>query len=284
MTAVILQWDPARSGWTGTYAADVDTVKKTGVVRKHWDVPQHPPVLEGMDVWLLILADLPELTGLLGHGIVTRATFRGPIVAPSTSPVHRVEVDFDALLPRGDHVPLPQSTGSGLRDGPGPWTTLLDATDELSLRSAWAEALRPDAGSTAPVPGALPAAAVRRVVVDTFEQDADLRRIALAYRGSVCHACGLDFEQTYGAVGNDVIDVHHITPLAHIDAQYEPDPLVDLIPLCHNCHVVAHSRWPEPYSVQEIKGMLRSGGFLRGSVMTAEQLAAEAAAARILGG
>lgn len=280
MAALIIGWDPGQPGWTGVYAADVETVRRTGVVRQEWQVPGDPALVEGLDVWLLAVGARPAQHGLIGHG--TLAAIRSPTCSEAGSV--EIDVDLDLLLPRGDQVPCADVAGRlpDLRTGEPP-VRFIDGPAELAVRMLWAEANPPDRASLDPLPGALPASAVRRVPVNGFERDQDLRRVAMAHRGSVCHACGLDPEQVYGIEGPAVMQVHHITPHAHLEAGYEVDPLVDLIPLCPTCHVVAHSRWPEPYGVEDIRTMLRGAGFLRGSVLTPEQLESEAAAARILG-
>ncbi|MHA7180401.1 HNH endonuclease [Arthrobacter sp. MDB2-24] len=282
MTALIIEWDPERPEWSGTYASDVGTVRSTGVVRQRWMVPAGTPLDPGMDVWLTVTGRRPAMRGLIGHGTLAGLPSDAAAAPVPDEPASCIEVDFDSLLSHGDQVPLdtlierlPALTG-------GFGVLAVDGGTEVAVRSLWAAAGSPEPGSLDPVPGALPSTAVTRVVVNRFERDPELRRVAVAHRGSACHACGMDFEQGYG-VAADLIQVHHITPLELVDSRYEVDPLVDLIPLCPNCHVVAHSRWPEPLTVEEIRTRLRTSGFLRGSVLTDEQLEAEASATRMLG-
>jgi len=60
--------------------------------------------------------------------------------------------------------------------------------------------------------------------------------------GSVfCEACKFQFEESYGDYAKDVIDVHHIRPLASL----LPNTLTrlsDLMLLCPNCHRVVHRK------------------------------------------
>lgn len=278
MAAVILPWDPDERAWPGVHARDVGTVRRTGVLRLRWELPAVTAVDDGADLWLVVVGEHPSARGVIGHGIV-----RGTTPVPGTSSVC-ADIDIDLLLPHGDQVPLAQllERVPGL-DLTGVGAVLVTGTAEVPLRELWAEANPPEPGVPDPVAGALPSDHVKRVPVSAFERDPDLRRRAIANGGSACRACGLDLELAYGAPGADLVQVHHITPLAHITPDYEIDPLVDLVPLCPTCHAVAHSRRPEPYSVQDIRTMLRSRGFLRGTVVTDEQLEAEEAAARMLG-
>ncbi|MDR0499353.1 MAG: HNH endonuclease [Holophagales bacterium] len=76
-------------------------------------------------------------------------------------------------------------------------------------------------------------------------------------KGCYCNVCGFNFEKTYGKLGEDYIEVHHITPIGELSSaeDYEgTDPEKDLIPLCSNCHSMIHRRKP-PYQPDEIKAL-----------------------------
>jgi hypothetical protein len=53
--------------------------------------------------------------------------------------------------------------------------------------------------------------------------------------------------------------VQHVIPIAQVGAEYHLHPIRDLRPVCPNCHAVIHRREP-PFSIEEIKQMLRSDG------------------------
>lgn len=279
MAAVIIAWNPEESQWGGTYAADVERVRRIGIHRQTWTLRTSISVDIGSDVWLLVRGRHQAMRGLVGHG--TLAGIRRPPHVADTAMV--LDIDFDLLLSHGDQLGFPQVAARLPIIKAEFQSLVINGAEERAVREMWAEANGPEAGSVAPIPGALPAAFIKRTPAVVVEQDPDLRMVALAHRGEACHACDLDFEPAYGLSGSNLIQVHLITPLAHIDEEYEPDPLVDLVPLCPTCHVVAHSRWPQPYSVEEIRTMRRHSGFLRGTLASEEQLEAEAAAARILG-
>jgi 5-methylcytosine-specific restriction protein A len=93
---------------------------------------------------------------------------------------------------------------------------------------------------------------MKAIELTTYERNAEARRLCIAHYGPTCQACGLQYEQKYGAIGADLIHVHHVTPLSAIGESYRVDPIRDLIPLCATCHHVAHRRNP-PYSVAEIR-------------------------------
>ena len=91
--------------------------------------------------------------------------------------------------------------------------------------------------------------------VEGYERDESLRNDCLKFYGYTCQVCEFDFEKQYGPEGKDFIEVHHIERLA--DRQLsETNPITDLIPLCANCHRMAHRRTP-PYAPTEIREMIR---------------------------
>jgi hypothetical protein len=91
-----------------------------------------------------------------------------------------------------------------------------------------------------PVNGGLFEGAGYRVVVNTYERNQEARRQCIAHYGATCVVCGFNFADTYGPVAEGLIHVHHITPLADIGAEYQVNPITDLVPVCPNCHAVIH--------------------------------------------
>ena len=98
---------------------------------------------------------------------------------------------------------------------------------------------------------------IQTTTVNRFERDANARLESIAHHGCFCQICGFNFEKAYGAIGRGVIHVHHLVPLSTIGEQYQVDPKKDLLPVCPNCHEMAHRREP-PYKPEELRRMLRS--------------------------
>ncbi|WP_205208577.1 HNH endonuclease [Arenimonas caeni] len=98
----------------------------------------------------------------------------------------------------------------------------------------------------------LPEGSRLRVEVNRYERDRRNRAAALAIHGNSCMACGLSMGDRYGAAAAGLIEVHHTTPVSQMGGSYVVDPRTDLIPLCPNCHSVAHRRSP-PFSVNELR-------------------------------
>ena len=92
----------------------------------------------------------------------------------------------------------------------------------------------------------------------TYERNKVLRDQAIVAKGYTCQICGFDFEEFYGEIGHEYIEVHHIRPL-HQGMQ-TPDPTKDLVPVCANCHRMFHRKKYEILTPDELKEILKSQG------------------------
>ncbi len=90
------------------------------------------------------------------------------------------------------------------------------------------------------------------------ERDYRARLKCIEYYGCKCAICGFDFEERYGEIGKDFIEVHHIVPISSTDGEHSIDPIKDLIPVCSNCHSILHRQKPIPYSPDVIKQLINS--------------------------
>jgi hypothetical protein len=98
--------------------------------------------------------------------------------------------------------------------------------------------------------------AIKRITVNAYERNAAARKKCISYYGLKCSICSFDFERVYGTIGTDFIHVHHLKQLSEIKGQYAVDPIIDLVPVCPNCHAMLHRREP-PFSIQELKSILK---------------------------
>lgn len=87
-----------------------------------------------------------------------------------------------------------------------------------------------------------------------FERSRFNRALSLAFHGYDCKACGMNMRDTYRGLKNNFVHVHHLNPVAEAGIT-KLDPIRDMVPLCPNCHAIAHMRNP-PYTVLEIKQMI----------------------------
>lgn len=96
--------------------------------------------------------------------------------------------------------------------------------------------------------------ALKVIKVNAYERDRKARQACINFHGTDCKVCGLDFGSRYGEIGAGFIHVHHLVPLASIGAEYEVDPVKDLVPVCPNCHAMLHLG---ASSVSDLKRRLR---------------------------
>lgn len=100
-----------------------------------------------------------------------------------------------------------------------------------------------------------PEGASSQVLVNRYERDPRNRRAAIDLHGRTCMACGFNFRDNYGDLGDDYIVVHHVTPVSVIGENYIVDPVTDLVTICANCHAMVHRTNP-PLTVDELKKIL----------------------------
>jgi hypothetical protein len=95
------------------------------------------------------------------------------------------------------------------------------------------------------------------VKLTQYERDRGARDKCLEYYGRRCSICDFDFQETYGELASGMIHVHHLKSIADIGEKYSVDPILDLRPVCPNCHAVIHRRNP-PFTVEEVKRMFKN--------------------------
>ena len=99
----------------------------------------------------------------------------------------------------------------------------------------------------------------REYYLTRYEKLPENREKAIAAHGFSCRACGLNFAKTYGSIGRNFIEIHHVTPLESPDQEVEIDPHRDLVCLCANCHRIIHRRKNAVMSVEELQQWLAWG-------------------------
>ncbi len=297
MAAIILVWKlDRRDGWN--YAAAVEHVSETGQFLTEWTVAGPDQMPAGTEVWLWLQAR--TRCGLLGHGtLVSGALHREPEAAGETelgtpgagggslhTDTRHIAVAFDALIPSGDELPLALFEDV---EPDIPWVaptrpvTILDPLLEAKIRTVW-RGYGPSRPSSPGhlIPGSYPEQATRRVQVNRFESSPEAQRICIAHHGTSCAACGLSFESTYGGAAAGFIEVHHLVPPELLGSDYQLDPVADLVPLCPNCHAMAHLGVATPLTVAELRHLIAGAGYLAGQTVTPEELEAQRDARRIL--
>lgn len=279
MTAVILAWNPDRwHDWD--YEAVRKQVTETGQFLRSWTAGGNQNIPLEADAWLLLQGRLGR--GLIGHGRILSEPY-----AIEGEASLQIDVAFDAFLPFGEQIApeilMDAVPGVRWEAVPGSGVTI-DPSEELGVRLLWSElGPAPMADPTLPAPGTYPEEALSRVEANRYERNPEARRACLAHHGTACAACGFSFEITYGEIGKDFIHVHHIVPVSQLGADYVLDPVTDLVPLCANCHAMAHHGVSIPRTVAELRRIISSAGFLAGQTLTPEEVDAQNEARRILG-
>lgn len=183
-------------------------------------------------------APLNQQIGLFGKRVIDKTGAQPP-------------VDKDGI-PQWWHVPF---LGYG-QAGKFPWIMrpeLVLAYEDVFGRS---EIELVDSGELAVEEiTSLPEGAVVKVFVNRYERNRHARSECIAHYGSRCVVCGFDFEEFYGSLGKNKIHVHHLVPLSKIQNEYEVDPMLDLRPVCPNCHLIIHSR-KKPLSIEEVQKLI----------------------------
>lgn len=97
----------------------------------------------------------------------------------------------------------------------------------------------------------------KRVMTTRYERSPANRVRCIRNYGTRCWVCDLMFEDVYGPIGRDFIEVHHRVPVSELPPGYRVDPVRDLIPLCSNCHSMIHKRTPifQPDELRQIVGL-----------------------------
>jgi len=69
-----------------------------------------------------------------------------------------------------------------------------------------------------------------------------------------CEACGFDFHECYGAVGEGFIECHHAVPVSELK-EGATTRLSDVVLLCANCHRMAHRKrpWLKVSQIRELR-------------------------------
>jgi 5-methylcytosine-specific restriction endonuclease McrA len=88
-----------------------------------------------------------------------------------------------------------------------------------------------------------------------YERSQRNRRQAIETHGTTCAVCTFNFDETYGKdYAKGYIQIHHIKPLSEYEGGV--DPATDLVPLCANCHAMAHRRKTTVTSIEELRALI----------------------------
>ncbi len=90
-----------------------------------------------------------------------------------------------------------------------------------------------------------------------YERDPNNRKAALNKHGRACVVCGFRFDRAYGPeLARSYIEVHHTVSITKLGGR--PPTVNELIPLCANCHRMAHRRPGEIVPIDELRAIYKS--------------------------
>jgi len=107
----------------------------------------------------------------------------------------------------------------------------------------------------------------RRIALHVaYERSRKNRAMALRIHGTTCAACGFNFNKVYGAAfARGFIEVHHVRSITEKNGGLV-NPQTDLIPLCSNCHSMAHRERGRILSLGELRSLIAKNALQRRAV------------------
>jgi 5-methylcytosine-specific restriction protein A len=262
MATFLLTWNPDSQGWPDDdYSAAVEAAAVGVAPPDRWSVGLRKSGIAAGDRAYMVRQRHER--GIVASGWFTDGIYEDEHWDGSGRKTAYANVEFDVVLPVSDRLDIdvlkrrvPAVVWDRLQ---GSGVAVVPPNDSL-LERVW----KAHVGSTpyrAPEElsaGSYEEGSVTRVLVNRYERDLPARAACIAHHGMTCVVCGFNFEQCYGTLGRDFIHVHHVREISTLGAGYKVDPVVDLKPLCANCHSMAHRRRPA-LTPEQLRRWLRRG-------------------------
>ncbi|MBL7797360.1 MAG: HNH endonuclease [Saprospiraceae bacterium] len=270
--AYLFVWNPSKwSQWTDPsnepyIEKNIEELKNTGKVTLIWSCRSHKRIRPGDRAFLAKVGSSHR--GIFGSGKVVSEPFISQHWSGEDKDVPRVLIEFDVLLnPEKDPILTidkldkgnlakqqwtPQSSGISIRH---------EALNELE--EEWFEFLRVQEircnpfFETADTTQTYVEGAATQITQTRYERNVFARNECLKHYGYSCSVCDFNFERFYGSLGYKFIHVHHLIKVATIKQEYKVDPILDLRPVCPNCHSMLHKQDP-PLTIEELKEMIKN--------------------------
>ena len=90
----------------------------------------------------------------------------------------------------------------------------------------------------------------------SFDRDPKLIKEAKKIHGYTCMACGFNYKEKYGEIGEDYIEAHHLIPFAELDINANLSPKKDVAVLCANCHRMIH-RFEDTSNIEKFQKLIK---------------------------
>lgn len=265
MTTYLLSWNPKVWEWTHIQD-DISEIAENGFSEMQWSTGVTKKIKAGDRVFVMKLGSEPR--GIVASGWATSDVQQSNRYKNTSKKALYIEGQFDTILDPNNVFPIeflqnndiykkvhwtPQASGMSIPD---------DVAEKLE--NDWAKFLNqpisvPTIRYADEIEGvkSFYEGAVKQVKVNVYERDKGARVICIKRFGAICSVCEFDFGKKFGKIGEGFIHVHHLKPLSEIRKGYKLDPIKDLRPVCPNCHAMIHQRKPEPYTIEELKVIIK---------------------------
>lgn len=264
MAHYLLKWNPRN--WTEAQFLDFYYSYLAGQSLR-WSCGGTKRIIEG-DRFFLLKTGL-EPRGIIGAGYITSPPEEGEHYDPDKADLGKtalyVGVHFEHLAHPGDPIPIARAELDQPHLASTVWNAQgsgkqIPAETAAALEVIWVNRLGRSVFSVpdevSPRRGGYPEGAVRPILVNAYERNAEARAKCIEHWGVRCQVCGFNFESAYGHRGKGYIHVHHVVPISEVGQLYLVDPINDLRPVCANCHAMIH-RGSDPMSLTELKKLIK---------------------------
>ena len=92
-------------------------------------------------------------------------------------------------------------------------------------------------------------------ITKRIERSSATRKQAIALHGTNCMVCDINFNDTYGELGENFIHIHHLKPIS-VAGFGAINAATDLVPVCPNCHAMIHRKSP-PLTIETMKKIIK---------------------------
>jgi 5-methylcytosine-specific restriction enzyme A len=256
----LFTWNP--SGWPWTDLSQcVYEVNVEGLCNRTWSCGSTRRIRMGDRAFLMRLGIPPK--GIMGSGVVVGEPFPAPHWDPQRAEkgevAYRADLQFEVLdeSPILSQQSLEESELNEHNWYPQASGTTIPPETAKRLEEIWTQLTgrRLNPVKVTETPELLIEGMKRSRSTVAYERNSNAREACLQHHGRSCTVCGMNFQDSYGEIGQGFIHVHHIVPISQIGESYQVNPEKDLAPVCPNCHAMLHRRMP-PYSIQELRNIL----------------------------
>jgi len=248
----LLTWNPNRWTWD-TLARDARRSAEGDIIKERWSSGNTKRIAPGDRLFLMRLGVEPR--GIVASGWAISVPRPGPHWdadrAEKGDTALYVDAEFERVL--DPEVATPLAIKELERVFPDfPWSPQasgieIPAEVAVGLEGAWGsragEAVLAvtDDLEVAGYEGQVRLLVVRHRRREQRVRTAKIETTIAATGRLICEVprCGFDFEQRYGAVGRGFAHVHHLKPLASLEAP-RLTTLADVAIVCANCHAMVH--------------------------------------------